>query len=122
MGFRDFFRRRFDVRREHRLEFLHEQDGEQERRVKNALEPLLIDTRTIARAYLARVGFEPGAAPSVALCLVSDIGDDTALVRRVSEVFRPLAPPNVFLDVVFLTAAQEEDLRRVCPPFHSRAT
>lgn len=117
MGIREFFRRHFQVRREDRLEFLYEQDGENERRLKNAIRPVLAEHQ-ISRAYLARVAFDPSTSPSVALCLVSPMGDDTALVERIATVFKSMASGGIFLDVTFLTPEQEEDLRRVCPPFY----
>jgi hypothetical protein len=117
VGIRDFFRRHFQVRREDRLEFLHEQDGENERRLKDAIRPLLAEHQ-ISRAYLARVAFDPSTSPSVALCLISPLGDDAALVERIATVFKAMASGGIFLDITFLSLEQEEDLRRVCPPFY----
>ncbi|HEX9483565.1 MAG TPA: enhanced serine sensitivity protein SseB C-terminal domain-containing protein [Gemmatimonadaceae bacterium] len=122
MGFRDWFRRSPPSRTEPRIEFVGEQDGEGERRLKAELLPLLAQYAEIERAYLARIGFQPGDASSVALCLITRHGDNQALVRRIDEVFKRLVPANVFLDVAFLTALQEEDVNRVCRPFYHRAT
>lgn len=118
MGFRDWFRKPPPSRIESRIEFIGEQDGENERRFKAQLLPLLEKESHIQRAYLARVGLQSADAPSVALCLVSTSGEDIALVKRIDELFRSFAPGNVFLDVGFLTPRQEDALARVCPPFY----
>ena len=75
-------------------------------------------SRHIKSAYLARIGFAPTDPPSVALCLVSDSGEDLVLVKRIGEIFRTHAPENVFLDVVFRAPSEEEDVSRVCRPFY----
>ena len=122
MGFRDWFRKRTASRVESRIEFIHEQDGENERRLKAQLLPLLVEAPHIQRAYLARAGFQPADATSVVLCLISTTGADESLIQRLGELFPKIVPPNVFLDIAFLTDAQEEDVARVCPPFYRRAS
>ena len=120
MGLRDFFRRTPPARQEPRIEFVGEQDGENERRLKSQLAPVLQQHADVERAYLARVGFQPTDRPSVVLCLATSAGENLKVLRQIEEVFRTIAPANVFLDVAFLTAAQEEDVSRVCPPFYRR--
>lgn len=119
MGLLDWFRKRPPFRIEARLEFLGEQDGENERRLKTLLIPLLARHHHIARGYLARAGFRPGDPVSVVLFL---IGPDRAdgLLADIQAAFHTFAPRDVFLDVAFLTDAQEADLSRVCPPFYVR--
>ena len=121
MGPRDWFRKTPAGRVVPRVEFIGEQDGENERELKARLEPLLARDPRIQRAYLARAGFEPAEATSVVLCLISSSGDDSELLKQIDAVFRTLAPPNAFLDVAFLTEAREEDVARVCRPFYQRA-
>ena len=118
--FRRWFREPPPARTESRVEFVGEQDGPNERLLKERLGPVLREASHIQRAYLARIGFQPSDSPSVALCLVSSTGDDIDLVKHVDDVFKTIAPRNVFLDVAFLTAKQEEDVARVCSPFYRR--
>jgi hypothetical protein len=120
VGFRPWFRRAPTRRTEARIEFLGEQDGAMERRLKNALLPLLQQSN-ISRAYLVRVGFQPSETGFVALALAPASAKDLALVSRIGELFRTLAPADVFVDILFLTDPQEEDATRVCSPFYSRA-
>lgn len=104
-------------RRERRVEFLGEQDGPPERELKALLQKELRRFPTVRRAYLARVGFAPDAAVSVALCIAPSSKDDQAIVQTVSRVFGAYFASEAHLDIVFLDAEQEEDLRRVCGSF-----
>ena len=74
------------------------------------------------RAYLARAGFQPTDPASVVLCLIGPDVDSASLLEGVQAAFHTLAPSNVFLDIAFLTAEQEADVARVCPPFYARAS
>lgn len=120
MGLRDWFRRAPTRRREPRVEFLAEQDGATEATLKDALRPLLDQSR-VERAYLVRVGYQPSEPGTVALGLAPRTAEDIDLVKRIGDRFRTLAPSDVFLDILFLSAVQEEDAARVCLPFYSRA-
>ena len=121
MRLRDLFRRSAPPPPP-RLRFIGEQDGENERRLKDELRSLLEGEPHIARAYLARVELQSTPTPSVALCLVTNHGDDLRLLGRIDEIFKRLAPGKVFLDVAFLTEVQEAEVRRVCEPFFRRMT
>ena len=110
----------FNHRQESRVEFLGEQDGPPERLLKADLATTLGRYRAIRRAYLARVGFQPEAMVSVALCVAPATAEDTSVVRSVGEIFSRHAGPAAHLDVVFVTDEQEVDLRRVCRPFFER--
>jgi len=121
LGLREWLRRRPQGRLEPRIEFLGEQDGAIERQLKDAFLPLL-QASLVQRAYLVRVGFQPPEAGTVALALIPKGAEDIALVKRVGDRFRTLAPADVFLDILFLSDVQEEDVARVCLQFYSRAS
>jgi len=104
-------------RRERRIEFLGEQDGVPERELKALLVTELRRFPSVQGAYLARIGFAPDAAPSVALCLVPSSRDDREIVQAVNRVFASLFSSGQHLDVVFIDEQEEADLRRVCPSF-----
>lgn len=114
-------RRRIKERIERRVEFLGAQDGVSERTFIAAITPLLRASPSVQRAYLARLGFAPGSAASVALCLAAGNNEDRSLIASVLAVFKEMAPTEAFLDILFLDDEQEEDLRRVCPPFFQRS-
>lgn len=103
-------------RREPRIEFLGEQDGGPERKLKELLVALFQRRPAVRRAYLARVGFAPSAAPSVALCLAPSSAEGSTLVEEVRKEFTFFSA-DAYLDILFLSEEQERDLQRVCPPF-----
>lgn len=111
------FRRPPIERREGRIEFLGEQDGPSEQELKALLRAKLREFKSIQQAYLARIGFAPDALPSVALCITPSTKADQRIVELVSRTFSSLFNSETHLDVVFIDAEQEADLRRVCRPF-----
>jgi hypothetical protein len=58
----------------------------------------------------------------VALCIAGKVENPEAIAAAVGNTFKALAPSETFLDVLFVRADQEVDLRRVCPPFYERTT
>ena len=121
MGQLDEWSRRVLQRREGRIEFLGEQSGSVEDTLKRDLMLEFATRPDIRRAYLAQVGFQPQSETSVALCIVSARPDDKSLVLRVGEIVRRRFAKDAALDIIFLTAEQEADVARVCPPFYTTA-
>jgi hypothetical protein len=105
-------------RRESRVEFLGDQDGPRERALKSLIARELMNFATVERAYLARVGFAPDAAVSVALCLAPKPPETASIVHAVSRLVHSSVPSGVFLDIIFVTPGQEDDLARVCRAFY----
>ena len=103
-------------RSESRVRFVCEQDGQVERDLKAALIPELRRSGTVQRAYLARVQYGDEDALEVALCIRAP--EDPELVQRVCARFAELFPAAVYLDIVFLSDSQEEQLERVCKSFY----
>jgi hypothetical protein len=119
MGLLDAWSQRAMQRREGRVEFLGERSGAAEDTLKRELILEFATRPVIQRAYLARVGFGE-AGEAVALCVLSDRGEDRSLVVRVGELARRRRAADAVLDVVFLSAEQDTELSRVCRPFYSR--
>jgi hypothetical protein len=109
------------ARDEARVEFLGEQDGGPESKFKAALLPVLSRSESVERAYLARVGFQPHAAKSVALCLAGSLEIPPALLRELTSTFAQQFNSASALDILGVSPEQEADLRRVCAPFYERA-
>ena len=121
MRFGDLFRPPSPSHRlEPRIEFLGEQDGDVERDLKAALIGLFARFPSVRRAYLARVGFQPATAPSIAICLALE-HPNQRIVREICDAFRPMFSSDAFVDVLFLTPEQEIDAARVCSAFYARA-
>jgi hypothetical protein len=118
MGLLDEWSRRAIERREGPVEFLGEQSGPVEDTLKRALIFEFATRPDVQRAYLARVGFQAGNEPSIAVCILSKRPEDRSLVMRVGEIFRRQYAKEVGLDVLFLTAGQDTALAGVCSPFY----
>ena len=116
-----FLRRAAQARDETRVEFLGEQDGGPESKFKAAVLPVLSRNETVKRAYLARVGFQPHAAKSVALCLAGSLEIPPVLLRELANTFAQQFNSASALDILGVSPEQEADLRRVCAPFYKRA-
>jgi SseB protein C-terminal domain len=102
------------------LRFLGEQDGIPERDLKEALKPLLLGDRKVERAYLARVQLAEADVPSVVMALVRQGGESEKLKGDIAAVFWVLFSSKNFLDVVFVSAFQDEELAACCRPFYER--
>ena len=118
MGF--FGRRKPEARTESRVEFLGEQNGPVEQKLKLSLSTEFAKSPRVSRAYLARVGFQPENKTSVAVCVISD-GDQQQIVNRIGVCFAQVFNKSVFLDILFPNQTQEDDLKRVCRAFYSKA-
>lgn len=122
MGLLDAWSQRALRQREGRIEFLGEHSGDVSDLLKRDLILEFATRPPIRRAYLATVAFGSAAEPAVALCVLSDHGEDRSLVVRIGDILRRRLATDAFMDVVFLTPEQDVDVGRVCAPFYSRAT
>jgi hypothetical protein len=102
------------------IEFLGEQDGTAEGRLKNELAKLLREDRSVAAAYLARVRYD-GQTSGVVLGLASDDDESERLVGQIGAVFASLVNARAHLDIVFLSDEQHIAIRKVCAPFYERS-
>ncbi|HXE86012.1 MAG TPA: enhanced serine sensitivity protein SseB C-terminal domain-containing protein [Hyphomicrobiaceae bacterium] len=99
-----------------RIEFLGEQDGPSERKLKSHLTALFQHQGGIHRAYLARVFH--AASNSVCLCLYAD-APDPGTVGKIGQIFAAMFGAPQHLDILFLDDDQETELARFCKPFWS---
>lgn len=101
------------------ITLLGEQDGPDERRLKEALGVVLGLDRTVIRAYLARVLYD-GRTSGVMLALLTDGDDSEKLVAQAGRTFAALFNSKASLDVIFLSEEKDVEIRKVCPPFFAR--
>ena len=113
-------RKPFDTFETPPLQFLGEQVGPIETRLKDALAALLRGNRNVAAAFLARVLYD-GHRPGVVLALATDSAEDEQLAAQIGRIFASLFDASAHLDVIFLSDEQETDIRTVCPAFYRRA-
>src|SRR5438093_9348612 len=89
-----------EVRREPKVRFLREQDGEPERILKGTLSSLLALRSGVSRAYLARADYGQPTEYEVVLCIVGP--EDRDLVREVASIFARQFGRDAHLDILFL--------------------
>ena len=68
----------------------------------------------VRTAYLARL--IRSSAPSVAVCVRTELGDDRCVRRIASDDFAGLPNPEP-IAILFISEAEEQQLRRMCTPF-----
>jgi hypothetical protein len=101
------------------LEFLYEQDGETERRLKGELIGLLRQNADVERAYLAKAVND--GEETVMLCLATSAdAPDLRLPPQIGKIFKTIFSAKDHLDVLFLSEDQEVQLIQVCKPFYIR--
>lgn len=109
------------ARKEHDIRFLGEQDGLPEQEIKARWQLILATFPNVLRAYLAIVSFERSQSYQVALCIWSKLGDDPRLIDALAKPFREMFNSAAPLDIMFLNAAQESEIKRVCRAFYEAA-
>ncbi len=111
-----------EQRNEPTVEFLGEQDGGPERALKSRLSLRLARAGTVQRAFLARVRYDPEQVSTVVLALVASTDGRDTVVASVREEFGSLFNATQYLDIMFLSPAQEAKISSVCNPFFCVAT
>ena len=100
------------------IAFTGEQDGPAEQRLKHVLCGAFRGGGVVRKAYLARASIDGIATVALALCADRESEE---LVRQASAVFAAIFNTRQHLDIVFLDAAQEAEVSRVCRAFYERA-
>ena len=102
-------------------QFLVEKDGQSERDLKALLVDLLKREKSVHRAYLARIAFGEPKEISVALFLWADTANNhRAMVKLISDAFASMFHASQHMDIMFLSDAQETQLRKCCKAFFDR--
>ena len=102
------------------IEFVGEQDGVPERRLKASLAAILSGHRSVRRAWLAQARYD-GDVETVVLALLTDTGqDDEELVGKVGEAFASIFNAAAWLDTVFPDSEHAAAVAKVCRPFYVR--
>jgi hypothetical protein len=104
-----------------RVKFLGEQDGPVERTIKAQWLPILSADSNIRRAFLVRAAYERADDVHVLLALCSNVGPDPGLIEALRVPYAAIFHRDCPLDTVFVSAAQEAHIERVCPPFYTGA-
>lgn len=103
------------------IEFLCEQDGPVERRLKDALSDIFVSDRAVRRAYLVRIVDRRIGQEGAALCLsIKRRPLDPQLSERISDTFACLFGVDAFMDITELSRQTEHTVSRVAIPFYRR--
>ena len=102
------------------ITFVGEQDGPAERRLKEALAVVLGLDPSVRRAYLARVRYDRTTSGVMLALLTDDEEDSEKLVTQAGKTFAALFNARASLDVIFLDAGKDIEIRKVCAPFFER--
>ena len=100
--------------------FVGEQDGPAESQLKAELARLFAQHAGVSQAYLVRAAMD--GQTSVVLALRAEGVDEAALAREVGAVFATIFNARAHLDVLFLDAARQAQVSRVCPAFYGPST
>jgi hypothetical protein len=98
--------------------FLGEQDGPVERDLKARWLPILSATPQVRRAFLVRASYDGQSTQNVVLALSYSGEPDSSLMEALRVPFAAVFNREAHLDMVFVSAAQEAQIERVCPPFY----
>jgi hypothetical protein len=95
--------------------FVGEQDGPTELILKQKLTETFAREPAVQRAYLARMS--DGQNVTVVLALRAQPGFEQTLVQQIGSIFASIFNAKEHLDIVFVTNADELELKKVCRPF-----
>ena len=102
-----------------KVTFVGQQDGPVERAVKAQWLPILSAHAEVRRAFLVRAAYEGQSDVHVVLALCSTGRGDLKLVEALRVPYAAIFHRDCPLDMAFVTAAQESEIERVCPPFYT---
>ncbi len=103
-----------------RIQFVAEQDGVSERKLKASFAKIFDANQSVERAYLMNLRYDETPEAAVALCLISASPKDTELIDGIRKTFAALFPKGANLDILFLSASDVPRLERASQPFYVR--
>ena len=107
-----------------KIEFIREQDGVPERRLKSGVNELFKIKEEILRAYLVRVKYNNETKDinslDVALCIKKIAGSDDRLAKKIGEIYASQFGVGKYLDIIFIDDEKENRIKKVAKPFYQR--
>ena len=101
------------------IRFIAEQNGQFESTVKERIAAALPKHTEVQRAYLVSALY-PDATTGVVLGVVCNGPPSQTVLPDIQHIFAAIAPPNLSLDVLFLSPAQQAQVALVAKPFYVR--
>jgi SseB protein C-terminal domain len=107
------------VREAQDIAFIGEQDGPVEQQLKEQLARLFDRHAGVVQAYLARATID--GQGTVVLAVHAEGIDESDLAHQAGIVFAAIFNARAHLDVLFLDAARQAQVSRVCRAFYERS-
>jgi hypothetical protein len=104
-----------------KIVFVGEQSGPVEDTLKAKFSESFAQIPAVQSAYLARLSYDETQGYSVGLCIHSNAGIDQDLQEQLGKVFAKVFSSDQYLDILFIQADQELQLRKVCRAFYESA-
>jgi type III secretion system (T3SS) SseB-like protein len=101
------------------MKFVAEQDGPCERDVKARWKSVLRHHSEVQRAYLVLAEYSDGQSQPV-LCIRSSRDKDVSLIDELAVPFKDIFASDCALDMMFLSAEKEKEVRDICSPFYDQ--
>jgi SseB protein C-terminal domain len=103
------------------VQFVAEKTGRVETDLEQKLSQTLRKYTQVESAYLVIVAYPNTNAPSVALCIRAESGNERAIAKAMGEDFSSMFNATQALDIMFVSSEQEEKIKRVAKPFYVRS-
>jgi hypothetical protein len=103
------------------VQFVGEQDGPVEQDIEARWKPILSRHSEVRSAYLALGTYDQSQSYQPVLCIRSSRADDARLVDELAAPFKEVFSRDCALDIMFLSAEKEVEVRNVCPAFYQAA-
>ncbi len=104
------------------ITFMDEQEGIQERRLKEAVAVLLDLDATVVRAYLVCASYNGAIDGAMLGLLTRDRQESGKLALQMDRAFGALFDTKAHLNVLFLDDEDDAHFANACAPFYSRLT
>lgn len=99
------------------IEYIAEQDGNKEREFKNEISKILLASAKPIRAYLVLAKYILQHTFNIILCIRTNDKDDGNLLKKCSEISRTMIVHNQQVELMFISAKEESQIRKLCCPF-----
>lgn len=107
------------ILRPDRIQYIAEQDGEPERKLKQRFLTVFSGFPPLEKAYLVVVRYDEIPDLSVALCLLTT-KKDAALLDGVRKMFASVFSSSVHMDILFVGPNEADRIEKVCRPFYRK--
>ncbi len=103
-----------------KIVFIREQGGTPERDFKSTIIESLRENKNVLSAYLAQVDYGNSNDFNIALCVRSNVSNNSKLQKIIGKKFSLMFNTQEHLDIIFIREDQEIELQKICRPFYEK--